>query len=78
MEFSANFCDYSRIISDSEGKEIKQIIVDPLFGGEAVNLSAFVVNNTPESCEYRVTRKKGSGDDNIVLITPEQIGKDDS
>ena len=52
--------------------------MDSLFGGEAVNLSAFVVNNTPESCQYRVTRKKGSGDDNIVLITPEQIGKDDS
>lgn len=43
-----------------------------------MNLSNFLVNNAPEGCQYRLTRKKGSSDDNGMLITPEQIGKDDS
>jgi hypothetical protein len=39
----------------------------------------FLVNNTPEKCEFRVTRKKGSsGEESVSLATPEQIGRDDS
>jgi len=43
-----------------------------------MDIQAFVVNNAPEGCQYKITRKKGSSEDNGLLITPEQIGKDDS
>jgi hypothetical protein len=53
--------------------------VEPLFGGESSKASMFLVNNTPEKCEFRVTRKKGSNsEESISLATPEQIGRDDS
>lgn len=41
-------------------------------------MNTFLVNNAPEGCQFRITRKKGSSDDNGMLVTPEQIGKDDS
>ena len=49
-----------------------------MFGGQIKKIDAHLVNNTPERCEYRITRKKGTnGQENNNLITPEQIGKDD-
>lgn len=55
------------------------IALDPLFAGEVASVSAFLVNNTPESCEFRVARKKGAGsEEGASLMTPEQIGRDDS
>lgn len=49
-----------------------------MFGGQVKKIDTFLVNNTPESCEYRITRKKGTnGQENNNLVTPEQIGKDD-
>jgi hypothetical protein len=50
LEFVANFCDYNRMLSDGEGKEVKQVVLDPLFGGETMTMSTFLVNNAPESC----------------------------
>ncbi len=47
LEFVANFCEYSRMLSDAEGKEIKVVQIDPLFGGETMQTSAFLVNNSP-------------------------------
>lgn len=39
----------------------------------------FLVNNTPEKCEFRVARKKGvNGEESLSLATPEQLGRDDS
>lgn len=79
LEFVANFCEYSRMLSDLEGKEIKFLQIEPLFGGETIQTSAFLVNNAPEGVEYRITRKKGGGNEDVTtLITPEQIGRDDS
>ena len=70
LEFVANFCEYNRIFSDSQGNEVKLITLDPLFGGQNMKINSFIVNNSPEGCQFRITRKKGSGDDNVTLITP--------
>ena len=42
-----------------------------MFGGQTKKIDFFMVNNTPESCEYRITRKKGAnGEQNNNLVTP--------
>lgn len=79
LEFVANYCEFSRMISDADGNLLEKVQLDPLFGGESAKISMFLVNNTPEKCEFRVTRKKGTnGEESVSLATPEQIGRDDS
>lgn len=61
------------------GNLIEKIAIEPLFGGESSQVSMFLVNNTPEKCEFRVARKKGvNGEESLSLATPEQLGRDDS
>ena len=79
LDFVANFCEFNRFISDAEGKPLSTINLEPALGGETLKMAAYLVNNTPKSCEFRVTRQKGTnGEEGFTLATPEQIGRDDS
>lgn len=79
VEIVANFCEFIRMISDKEGNKISELAMEPLFAGEKARTRMLIVNNTPKACEYRVIRKKGQvGEEASSLVTPEEIGRDDS
>jgi len=34
IDFVANFCEFTRFISDDQGNQLSHIDIDPLFAGE--------------------------------------------
>ncbi len=72
VDIVANFCEYTRYISDDEGQILSEISIGSVFAGESIELPANIVNNTPQSCEYRISRKKGRPtEESNSLITPQ-------
>jgi hypothetical protein len=55
----ANFCEFSQSITDAEGNPLHNIQLPSLIAGQKTKVTAYIVNNTPNLCEYRVTKKKG-------------------
>jgi hypothetical protein len=51
---------------------LSEISIGSVFAGESIELPANIVNNTPQSCEYRISRKKGRPtEESNSLITPQ-------
>lgn len=81
IEFTGSFCEYNKYIASTEGVEITDMQLAPMFGGEKTSITFNIINNTPKNCEFRLIRKKGSEsageDQNAFLITPQEFGRND-
>ena len=59
IDVNATNVDYSRVLIDQSGGEVKQLEFGQMYYGESKSIGTTLVNNSPDPIEFKVRFKNG-------------------